>query len=52
MGKTGGCVWAEMVLGELPEQSSAGRSIVLQFRAIRMGATSKRETDGLVKTDK
>lgn len=51
MRKTDGCVWAEMVLGGLSEQSRAGRRVVLQFCAIRMGTTSKRETDGLVKTD-
>jgi len=33
------------------ERSRAGRRIILQFCAIRMGATSKREMDGLVKTD-
>ena len=51
MGKADGCVWAEMVLGGLSEQSRAGRRIVLQFRATRMRTTSKKETDGLVKTD-
>ena len=52
MGKADCCVWAEMVLGGLSERSRVGRRIVLRFCAIRMGITSKRETGGLVKTDK
>ena len=51
MGNTDGCAWTEMVLSGLFERSHAGRSIVSQFCAIRIGTTSK-ETDGLVKADK